>query len=137
MRALILGLLVLAGCGSDPGLEGQWMYQNADASYGEALVFRGDGTYEMLKLWAGSPANVEKETGTFASTGSTFTVTPSTSTCPGVDPPATYGWRIAGGTLVVSASAGVMTFSPLTGTPSGNAALVFGCYVNGTWVPAQ
>jgi hypothetical protein len=140
MRALTLGLLVLAGCGADPGLVGKWEYISADGSTALLLQFRDDGAYQADNLFATTQAslvNDERDSGTYAESGGSVTLTPTHSTCS--NPPATFAWRRSGDSLALSVSAGEVILRPV---PSGGgsttgAAFALGCFVNGAWVPAQ
>jgi hypothetical protein len=141
MRALILGLVLLAGCGGssdDPGLTGKWQYISPDGSKGLLLQFGDDGKYQSDNLFtSGNVLLDERDSGAYAATADVVTLSPTQSTCGNA--PYTFGWRRGTDSLAISVASGEVILQPVAadGSTTG-VALSFGCYdANGTWVPAQ
>jgi hypothetical protein len=105
-----------SGGGGPPSLVGNWIYIDSTNTAGAALDFKSDGTYvhAQLSLTSTTSADAQVETGTYTSTGTSFTATPKQWTCPGPDPVATLNYSFQNGQLVLSAPQGIITFQPNT-----------------------
>jgi hypothetical protein len=105
-----------SGSGGPPSLDGSWIYANSDGSAGAGAEFKSDGTYEVQELTVTSSTTVNDqiETGTFTVSGSTITLTPKQSSCPGPDAVYTLNYSFQGSNLALTQPSGIIVFQPNT-----------------------
>jgi hypothetical protein len=100
-------------------------------------VFKDDGTFVTDLLTTNSP-NVQwydqKETGTYALSGTTLTLMPEQFTCSTPDPPRSYTVAYQGANLVLTDSSGTVSYAPNTDCTPAGAAVTYGCYAKTNFV---
>jgi hypothetical protein len=103
----------------------------------KGITLNSDGTYvvSLIQLTSATSANVESEVGTFTSTATTITFSPSKASCTEATvPPYTEKYQLSGNLLTVSDSGGVTVYQ-LDTSPASSIALAEGCFINGSFVP--
>lgn len=125
-----------AGDASDAGqsLVGAWRF--FDSGNGAALViqFNGDGTYQQDNSQSMSSGTIDqRQTGTFAVSGSNVTFTVMHWSCPGAVPaPSTSSFSFDNGDLLLVIPQATLRFAPYApdagGNADGGAQATLGCY---------
>jgi hypothetical protein len=117
MKAMtaLLALLVLAGCGGPAGdpLQGTWVAETNNGLGEIQVAFQGD-TWEMDTMSAlNGLMAVQVDSGTYAVSGSTMTLTTAVSSCQGLQPvtkTTTATFSCGGGYLTLNLGATVLQF---------------------------
>lgn len=142
-RGCVLGWMTLllwaTSCGgsgsADPRLIATWVQALSESTY--ALTFNPDGTYEAETLMPPPTTSADAEVvmGVYSASGNQITETPQESTCPSPVPVETISYSFSGADLVIVVPGKIVTSTGLvrdTGSITGNASLVYGCFTFGT-----
>jgi hypothetical protein len=141
MRAFLMAMVVLAGCGGSGGandaaeLPGTWAVGVGSCDIG--MTFASGMTYEhdiVCVLPNGASSGLQTEIGTYSATGTRLTFLVAKATCPAAQKNYYVDYSIDGGRLVLIYSDGVEVMERFS--PSGTALAAFGCYdSSGTFTP--
>lgn len=139
MRAMLIGVLALVGCGGEPPqmpetADGTWALDDGDGC--RVALFISGATYEKQTVCkvAGGGHGADVEVGGVAITPDTMVFKPTQASCPDAAH-TTWHWNynFSGGDLVVFSAGGLGTFKRI---PPESAAVEFGClYEDGSFAP--
>lgn len=136
-----LVLVALVGCGAEDSgapnnpsagsLQGSWL----DSVEGNSLLLTFSGsTWKMQELFALNSGKIglEIDSGSFTSSGNTFTLTWNASSCEGVLPPMSGKARAGtfsqqGTALTLTFGTSVLVFQKSSGIPTGMGTATIGC----------
>ncbi|MEI9942099.1 MAG: hypothetical protein WDO69_33205 [Pseudomonadota bacterium] len=127
-----------AGSSANPFV-GSWQFISTSEPYSILLTFNDDGTYQsdVVVFASSSLWQDQQERGTYATSDSTLTSTPTEWSCAGPDPIAMQAFSFADGNLTLSSATGVIVYPPRDkalaavgggGPPAAGVVIAIGCF---------